>query len=110
MTNTIDSHYDSLSPLESFLCLSLAIGLFAMALLTLFVVTPSYTPPSPSRWPALAVIVGLTTVTSLVAWNSPIGGLGVLTGLGNTAVAIWGWWVVVFGTSSRLTKAKPKKK
>lgn len=108
--STADAHYDSLNPLETYLCLSLSIGLFAMALMTLFVVTPSHTPVSPSRWPALAVIVGLTTLTSLVSWNSPIGGLGVITGLGNTAIAIWGWWVIVFGTSSRMTKVKSKKK
>jgi hypothetical protein len=104
-------HYDTLTPLESFLCLSLSVGLFAMALISLFVIAPSYTPPTsnPSRWPALAVLVGLSTIVSLVTWNSPIGGLGTLLSLGNTAIAVWGWWVIAFGQGrSKLSQAKHK--
>ena len=104
-------HYDTLTPLESFLSTSLSLGLFAMALISLFVVVPSYTPPStnPSRWPTLAVLVGLSSIVSITAWNSPIGGLGTLVALGNTVVAIWGWWVVAFGQGrSQLPKIKHK--
>ena len=92
-------HYDTLSPLESFLCLTLSLGLFSMSLLTLFIVVPSYTPPSsnPSRWPTLAVLVGLTSIMGVVSWNNPVGGLGKVVGIGNGFVAIWGWWVVGFG-------------
>jgi hypothetical protein len=104
-------HYDTLTPLESFLCLCLSLGLFAMGLITLFVIAPSYTPPSsnPSRWPALAVIVGLCSLVSVIAYNSPIGGLGTLVAAGNTIIAVWGWWVVVFGQGrSRLQKVTHK--
>ena len=104
-------HYDALTPLESFLSLSLSFGLFAMALLSLFVITPSYTPPTsnPSRWPALAVQVGLITIVSAVAWNSPIGGLATLLGLGNAFVALWGWWVAIFGQGrGRMTSKEHK--
>lgn len=82
-----------------------------MALISLFVIAPSYTSPStnPSRWPALAVLVGLSTIVSLVAWNSPIGGLGTLLSLGNTTIAIWGWWVIAFGQGkSKLSGVKHK--
>ena len=92
-------HYDTLTPLESFLTLSLALGLITLALLVFLILVPSYTPPStnPSRWPLLAILVGLTSVMGAVAWNAPVGGLGKVVGTGNGLVAVWGWWVVVFG-------------
>lgn len=102
-------HYDAPTPLESFLSTTLSLGLFSMALISLFVVVPSYTPPSsnPSRWPTLAVLVGLSSIVSVTAWNSPIGGLGTLVALGNTVIAVWGWWVVAFGQGrSKLGKVK----
>ncbi|ORX39861.1 hypothetical protein BD324DRAFT_615273 [Kockovaella imperatae] len=97
IANLERDHYDTLTPLESFLALTLALGLVSLALLVFLTLVPSYTPPSPSRWPLLAIIVGLTSTMSVIAWNAPIGGLGKVTGIGNTLVAIWGWWVVVFG-------------
>jgi hypothetical protein len=47
----------------------------------------------------LNVLVGLTTLMSVIAYNTrTIGALGVLTGVGNGVVAVWGWWVIVFGS------------
>jgi hypothetical protein len=71
-----------------------------MALITLFVLVPSYTPPSanPARMPLLVVLVGLVTLMSVVSYNTAsIGALGTVVGVGNGIIAIWGWWVIVFG-------------
>ena len=70
-----------------------------MALLTFLILVPSYSPPNtnPSRWPLLAIEVGLVSIMGAIAWNSPVGGFGKVIGLGNALVAMWGWWVVVFG-------------
>ena len=92
-------HYDALTPLESFLCLSCSLGLLAMAMINLFVLVPSYTPPAanPSRTPLLGILVGLLTVMAAVGLNTnSIGALGKVIGGGNAMVAIWGWWVVLF--------------
>lgn len=91
-----------MTPLEYFLCLALSLGLIAMALVALLGVVPSYEAPAvnPARKALLAVLVGLTTIMSLVSWNtSSIGGLGTALGVGNTAVAVWGWWAIVFSGS-----------
>ncbi|KAK4689441.1 hypothetical protein P7C73_g675, partial [Tremellales sp. Uapishka_1] len=93
-------HYDALTPLESFLCLSLSLGLLSMSLITLFVLVPSYKPPStnPSRMPLLVLLVGLTTIMSVISYNTAsIGGLGTCVGICNAIIGIWGWWVIVFG-------------
>lgn len=35
---------------------------------------------------------------SVIGWDTKrIGGLGFVVGIGCTGVAVWGWWVVVFG-------------
>lgn len=99
-----DEHYDDFTPLESFLVLVTAIGLLALALTSLLILAPSYTAPSinPSRKPLLGILVGLTTISSLVAFNTgAIGGLGKFVGVGNLGVAVWGWWVVMFGEMKR---------
>ncbi|WWD15893.1 hypothetical protein CI109_100317 [Kwoniella shandongensis] len=95
-----EEHYDALTPLESTLCLSLSLGLFAFSLISLFVLVPSYTPPTtnPSRTPLLGVLVGLLSVAGLTLWNAGgLGGLAQVVGAGNILVGIWGWWVVIFG-------------
>jgi hypothetical protein len=104
-------HYDALTPLESHLCLTLSLGLITLALITLFTLIPTYQLPAtnPSRTPLLAVLVGLTTLSSLVQWNTAsIGGLGTVLALGNTVVALWGWWVVAFGQGSKMAKVGKK--
>lgn len=95
-----ESHYDALTPLESFLCLSLSLGLLAFSLIAIFALVPTYEPPTtnPSRTSILSVIVGINTVMALVSLNTKsVGGLGTVIGIGNTLMAVWGWWVVVFG-------------
>lgn len=99
-----DEHYDDFTPLESFLVLVTAIGLLALALTSLLILGPSYQAPSinPSRKPLLGILVGLTTISSLVGFNTgAIGGLGKFVGVGNLGVAVWGWWVIMFGEMKR---------
>ena len=70
-----------------------------MAMITLFVLVPSYSIPAanPSRTPLLGILVGLLTIMAAVGINtSSIGALGKVIGGGNVMVAIWGWWVVLF--------------
>jgi hypothetical protein len=95
-----DDHYDTFTPLESFLILILSLGLFTLALASLLILAPAYHPPAtnPSRKPLLGLFVGLTTMSALLGFNSTaIGGLGTVIGLGNAVIAGWGWWVVMFG-------------
>ncbi|WRT67112.1 uncharacterized protein IL334_004078 [Kwoniella shivajii] len=109
-----EDHYDALSPLESTLCLSLSLGLLAMAFISVFILVPTYQLPSsnPSRTPLLGILVGLVTITGAVIWNvRGIGGLGQVVGAGNVIMAIWGWWVIVFGIGgkSKLTQDRKSK-
>lgn len=99
-------HYDALTPLESFLCRVVGAGLVSMGLVVLFGLVPRYegdqarnmSHSNPARKPILGVLVGLTTIMSVVAYNTTtIGALGWVTGMGNAVVALWGWWVIVFG-------------
>lgn len=95
-----ESHFDALTPLESFLCLSLSLGLLAFGLIAIFALVPTYEPPTtnPSRTSVLSVVVGVNTIMAIVSLNTKsIGGLGTVIGIGNTLMALWGWWVVVFG-------------
>lgn len=107
-------HYDSLTPLESFLCRTIAFGLMSISLIILFGLIPHYSPPAtnPARTPLLSVLVGLTTIMAGVAYNTrSIGGLGMAVGVGNGTVAIWGWWVLVFGSvklKTRDSKVPPR--
>jgi len=83
-----------------------------MAMITLFVLVPSYTAPTanPSRTPLLVILVGLMTIMSVVSINTAsIGALGKVVGGGNTIVAIWGWWVIVFGNGRGELSKKGKK-
>ncbi|WVQ98711.1 hypothetical protein IAU59_005842 [Kwoniella sp. CBS 9459] len=109
-----EEHYDTLTALESTLCLSLSLGLFAVALVSLIILVPTYELPNsnPSRKSLLGILVGLTTMSGLVLWNAGgIGGLSGVVGGGNIFVAVWGWWVVVFGGNggSKLIKKDGKK-
>ncbi|RSH91943.1 hypothetical protein EHS25_009313 [Saitozyma podzolica] len=100
ITDLDREHYDSLTPLESFLCLTLSLGLIACSLITLFVLVPTYEPPATpaGRKPLLGILVGLTSLMSVVSINTAsIGALGKVVGGGNVVIAIWGWWVIVFG-------------
>jgi hypothetical protein len=93
-------HYDTLTPLESFLCRTIGFGLLSISLIILFSLIPHYSPPAtnPTRTPLLNVLVGLTTIMAAVSYNTAsIGALGKVVGVGNGLVALWGWWVVVFG-------------
>ncbi|WVW83120.1 hypothetical protein I302_105138 [Kwoniella bestiolae CBS 10118] len=93
-----EEHYDTLSSLESTLCLSISLGLFAISLISIFALVPTYEPPTtnPTRKPILGILVGLTTLAGLILWNLS----GLVLGGGNLIVAIWGWWVIVFGSST----------
>jgi hypothetical protein len=47
----------------------------------------------------------LTTVATLLCFNTTaIGGLAKFLGVGNLGVAVWGWWVVMFGEMKRVEK------
>lgn len=95
-----DDHYDTFTPLESFLLLVLSLGLLTLALASLFIIAPAYHPPSsnPSRKPLLGLLVGLITLSALLGFNTTaIGGLGTFLGVGGTIIAGWGWWVIMFG-------------
>ncbi|OCF45497.1 hypothetical protein I317_00745 [Kwoniella heveanensis CBS 569] len=116
-----EEHYDSLTSLESTLCLSLSLGLLAVSLISLIILVPTYETSNlnpnrnanPSRKSLLGILVGLTTVSGLTMWNSGgIGGLSGVVGGGNILVAIWGWWVIVFGGGggSKLMKKDGSKK
>ncbi|WVF72123.1 hypothetical protein IAT40_006935 [Kwoniella sp. CBS 6097] len=109
-----EEHYDNLTSLESSLCLSLSLGLLAVSLISLIILVPTYELPNsnPSRKSLLGIFVGLTTISGLTMWNSAgLGGLSGVVGGGNIFVAIWGWWVIVFGGSgeSKLLKKDGKK-
>ena len=81
-------------------------------MITLFVLVPSYTAPgaNPSRTPVLAILVGLMTIVAVVSINTgSIGGLGKVVGGGHIIMAIWGWWVVVFGNGRGKLTTKGKK-
>jgi len=100
VTASSSDHYDTFTPLESFLITILSLGLFTLALTALLILAPAYHPPAvnPSRKPLLGLMIGLTTISALLGWNTKaIGGLGSAIGLGNTVIAGWGWWVVMFG-------------
>jgi hypothetical protein len=102
-----EDHYDALTPLESHLTLSVSLGLIAFSLISIFVLVPSYHPPAtnPARKPLLGILVGLTSLLSLISFNTgSLGGLGTVLGIGHSVVALWGWWTVVFGGVK--TKAK----
>ncbi|KAK6902911.1 hypothetical protein L486_08348 [Kwoniella mangroviensis CBS 10435] len=111
-TSNREDHYDSLSALESTLCLSISLGLFAISLISIFALVPTYDPPTinPTRKPILGILVGLTTLAGFLLWNMS----GLVLGGGNLIVAIWGWWVIVFGNSknklSRLGNGEKKNK
>lgn len=108
-----DDHYDDFTPLESFLVLILAVGLLSLALTSLLTLAPTYQPPAtnPSRKPLLGILVGLTTVATLLSFNTTaIGGLGKFLGVGNLIVAVWGWWVVMFGEMKRTADKGQKSK
>ncbi|EIW69699.1 hypothetical protein M231_07923 [Tremella mesenterica] len=97
-------HYDSLSSLESSLCFSLATTYLLLALISLSVLVPSYTPRSPARSPILGLYLIFVTFISLLGIvnssrvkSGGYGGLGKMINFGYAGMAIWGWWVVVFG-------------
>jgi hypothetical protein len=86
----------------------------SISLIILFGLIPHYAPPAtnPARTPLLSVLVGLTTIMAGVAYNTgTIGALGKVVGVGNGVVAIWGWWVIVFGNvrlKTRDSKVPPR--
>lgn len=44
------------------------------------------------------ILVALTTTMTLIPANTTsIGGLGIVVSAGNGFVALWGWWVLLFG-------------
>lgn len=91
-------HYDALTNLEGFALRMLGFGSLALSAICLFVVVPSLLPHSPPRMPTVSVIAVLTSVTAVVCWNSQLGALSTITGIGNGIIAAWGWWVIFFST------------
>lgn len=89
-------HFDALTSLEEFALRMLGFGALALAAICLFVVVPNHLPHSPPRVPAICVITIMTSITSVVCWNSKLGALATITGIGNGTVACWGWWVLFF--------------
>lgn len=127
-----EGHYDDLTGLEHFLCTQMGIGLLAvMGMCLLLIPTPprptSFPPLDPTtnvpipfttsqplnlRMPFLLILSSLMGLSAFMSWNSSGtaeaigGGLGGVVALGNGAVAIWGWWVAVFGTSQKYLSKK----
>ncbi|WWC90053.1 uncharacterized protein L201_004985 [Kwoniella dendrophila CBS 6074] len=104
-----EEHYDNLTNLESTLCLIISFGLFTISLISIFSLVPTYTSDinNPSRKSILGILVGLTSLSGLIIWNSnSIGGLNILLGGSNILLSIWGWWTIIFGSNgtSKLTK------
>ncbi|ODO11488.1 hypothetical protein I350_00268 [Cryptococcus amylolentus CBS 6273] len=95
-----ENHYDTLTSLESTLCLTLSFGLLAVALISVFLLVPTYDPEvvTPGRGVLVGILTGLMTILGWVLWNARgLGALGTLLGGGNWFVALWGWWVLIFG-------------
>jgi len=89
-------HYDSLTPLESFLCTTLGLGALSLALIAVFAIVPSFEPPRAyPRMSLLCIMTGLLSIMSFVSYNS-IGGLGKFLGTAQLLLALWGWWVIIF--------------
>lgn len=87
----------SLTALESHTLRCMGFGLLAMAAVLIFVVVPAYKPFAPGRKAVVTVFAVLGCVTAVVGWNSPLGALAVITGIGNGIVGAWGWWSIMFG-------------
>ncbi|KAJ9094437.1 hypothetical protein QFC21_005976 [Naganishia friedmannii] len=119
-----DQHYDDLSPLESFLCTQLGLGIVVvMGLCLLAIPSPSTQKDFPAlspytslpnatpstfteslRLPITLLISTLLALSGFLAYNTPssaIGsGLTTLLALGNGCMGVWGWWVGAFGVSA----------
>ncbi|WWC69495.1 uncharacterized protein I206_103437 [Kwoniella pini CBS 10737] len=111
-TNSLirEEHYDSLSSLESLLCLTISLGLFSVSLISIFNLVPVYELPiqnNPNRKSLLCILVGLLTLSGLLIWNTKnLNGLNIFIGGGNLLISIWGWWTIVFGNSqNKLSKS-----
>ncbi|BEI82824.1 hypothetical protein CcaverHIS002_0306920 [Cutaneotrichosporon cavernicola] len=86
-----------LTSLEELTLRSLGLGLLALASITVFVVVPAYKPHAPGRKAVTTVLAILGCVTAVVSWNSPLGAMAVITGVGNGVVGAWGWYAIMFG-------------
>lgn len=86
-----------LTNLEQLTLRAMGLGLLALAAITVFVVVPAYKPHAPGRKAVTTVLAILGCVTAVVAYNSPLGALAVLTGIGNGIVGAWGWYAIMFG-------------
>ncbi|EJU05188.1 hypothetical protein DACRYDRAFT_19766 [Dacryopinax primogenitus] len=100
---------DTLTHLEWFLCVHVALLLLALAL-ALIVSIPSNPiipvqpipnrPYIPQTHPLLVPLTPALLVSSFIAFNTSstsIGALGMLLSLGNGFTGLWGAWVIVFG-------------
>lgn len=88
---------DTLTSLEVFMLRSVGFGLIALAAILVFVVVPPYKPVAPGRKAVVTVLAVLGCVTAVVGWNTPLGALSVIMGIGNGIVGCWGWWSIMFG-------------
>lgn len=91
------THFDALTPLESFLVRMVGFGLLGFAAMIIFNVVPAYTAPYPARTASITVVAVLSCVAAVVAWNAPLGAFASIVGLGNGLVGAWGWWTIFFG-------------
>lgn len=94
------SHFErpaKLTSLEEFTLRSMGFGALALSAIIVFVVVPAYKPVAPGRKAVVTVLAVLGCITAVVAWNSPLGALAVVTGIGNGIVGAWGWWSLMFG-------------
>ncbi|GMK56876.1 hypothetical protein CspeluHIS016_0307160 [Cutaneotrichosporon spelunceum] len=86
-----------LTGLEQLTLRCMGLGLLGLAAITVFVVVPAYKPHAPGRKATTTVLAILGCITAVVAWNSKLGGLSVITGIGNGVIGAWGWYAIMFG-------------
>ncbi|KAJ7581476.1 hypothetical protein C8J56DRAFT_1057455 [Mycena floridula] len=90
-----------LTPLESFLSRHFGILLFAVAGALLFNVPDSMVIATTSNGPSHPLLVPVTLASSLTAFLSyntkDLGSLATIFFLGPGVIALWGFWVMVFG-------------
>jgi len=103
---------ENLTPLESYLCTHVGIGLFALAV-ALVTSIPSPPPivtagvqPVPERHPLLVPLSLALSVTAFASYNtSGVGALGIVMCLGSGLTGLWGIWVMLFeGTGNYSNK------
>ncbi|KIY72200.1 hypothetical protein CYLTODRAFT_418179 [Cylindrobasidium torrendii FP15055 ss-10] len=99
----------ALTALESFLISHCGVWMFALSVSLVTNLPQSPLPhqlrPQSSTHPLLLPFTVASAVSSLMAYNtSNLGSVTTVTWMGTSVVAIWGGWVLVFGSSGSVSK------